>query len=399
MSDGERVPASADGMGAFEVGGFIRLVRNHEVPNPGRALGRGIPYDAAGAGGTTTLIVDPVTRGLVRDFVSLSGTVNNCSGGVTPWGSWISCEETFVGPEDGFDESHGYCFEIPAAADMPVDAPPLHQMGRFAHEAIAVDPRTGIVYLTEDRSSAGFYRHVPHVPSRLDRGGRLQMLALLDSRQYDASRGQREGEVLSVTWVDIPHPDPPHSAADNRPVFNQGYARGGARFKRLEGAAYGDGGVYFASTTGGDLELGQIWRYRPVLDPPLPRRRRSVSSRGFLPPEMMGELTLLHESRSSETLEAPDNICFSPDGSIVICEDRVGGQQHLHICTPEGDVFELARNELAGYEESEFAGATFSPDGQTLFVNIYGPSMTLAIWGPWRWLSSVERANTKVTRL
>ena len=33
--------------------------------------------------------------------------------------------------------------------------------------------------------------------------------------------------------------------------------------------------------------------------------------------------------------------------------------------------------------DSEFAGATFSPDGQVLFVNIQHPGHTLAIYGPW----------------
>ena len=49
--------------------------------------------------------------------------------------------------------------------------------------------------------------------------------------------------------------------------------------------------------------------------------------------------------------------------------------------TPKGKFFKLARNAKGN---SEFAGATFSPDGATLFVNIQHAGLTLAITSPWR---------------
>src|SRR5688572_8489752 len=176
MSDGRPTPSAHDGMAAFALpNGNVRLVRNHEIPGlatPGLLtvagdLARG--YDPGGQGGTTSLEIKVMPDGdrrLVRDFVSLSGTIMNCAGGPTPWGSWLSCEEgTQGGPP--LRQPHGYCFEVPARANEEVRATPLKALGRFVHEAVAVDPATGFIYETEDESSAGFYRFIPNQPGVL----------------------------------------------------------------------------------------------------------------------------------------------------------------------------------------------------------------------------------------
>ncbi|MGH9880366.1 MAG: alkaline phosphatase PhoX, partial [Pyrinomonadaceae bacterium] len=197
MSDGILTPPAHDGMWAFNVKGQVRLVRNHEVNNqvgtPGSAIAPKA-YDPLAGGGTSTVVINPKTRKVIKDFVSLSGTLVNCAGGPTPWNSWISCEETVLGPrryknaegqdQGGFSKRHGYCFEVPAAADKPVDPVPLKAMGRFVHEALAVDPHTGIVYLTEDRATSGFYRFTPSKPGKLAAGGKLQMLAVRDQPHF-----------------------------------------------------------------------------------------------------------------------------------------------------------------------------------------------------------------------
>jgi secreted PhoX family phosphatase len=102
MTDGQKTPPAHDGMATFEVGKEVRIVRNHEVaggrvPKEGIAIGKNNHYDEAAGGGTTTLVINPKTLEVERDFVSLSGTLINCAGGRTPWGSWISCEETTLG--------------------------------------------------------------------------------------------------------------------------------------------------------------------------------------------------------------------------------------------------------------------------------------------------------------
>ena len=190
MSNGTPTPPAHDGMAAYAAADGVRLVRNHEVRGGGIAIGTPA-YDPLSGGGTTTLVVDPATRLLTRDWVSLAGTSTNCAGGLTPWGAWLTCEETV---EEASGVKHGYNFEVPAGANAPVAPVPLTAMGRFVHEAIAIDPRSGIVYETEDRGTAGFYRFLPARPGKLAAGGRLQMLAVKNRPNYDTRTGQRTTE-------------------------------------------------------------------------------------------------------------------------------------------------------------------------------------------------------------
>lgn len=376
MSDGNPTPRAHDGMAAFALpNGNVRLVRNHEDRNtPANATLHGRPetaYDPGAGGGTTSLeirIRPDGMREVVRDFVSLNGTCFNCAGGPTPWGTWLTCEETTEGTVRGWGQPHGYVFEVNALAEEPTLAQPIKGMGRFAHEAIALDPATGIVYLTEDARTAGFYRYIPNEPGRLHAGGRLQMLAVARNPHFMTSNGQEVGRTRQVTWVDIDDPDPENAEANPSAVFADGFGRGAALFSRLEGCWYGDGSVYFNATDGGDARLGQIWQYRPTT------------------PDG-GELTLLFESPSPDVLDSPDNITVSPRGGILVCEDNSGA--HLRGLTPTGEIFDFARNI---FNDREFAGACFSPDGSTLFVNVQGDTAvrgpgdlgrTFAIWGPW----------------
>lgn len=363
MTDGNPTPPAHDGMAAFPASDGVRLVRNHEVRTrvgtQGAAIG-GNAYDPLAGGGTTTLVVDPETRLLEKDFVSLSGTDTNCAGGPTPWGSWLSCEETTGGETSGFSKDHGYIFEVPSEKDGIAEPEPYREMGRFVHEAVAIDPDTGIAYETEDRGTAGFYRFLPNEPGNLGAGGRLQMLAIKGKPNYDTRTGQRVGKPLPVRWVDIENPDPESAEQNSLAVYEQGQAKGGATFDRLEGCWYGDGSVFMSATSGGDAELGQVWQYRP----------RGNSG---------GQLILLFESESPEMLDAPDNLTVSPRGGLAVCEDG-DAEQYVRGLTQQGKIFDFALNLE---NNKEFAGATFSPDGETLFVNIQTPGMTFAIWGPW----------------
>lgn len=376
MSDGHPTPGAFDGMAAFALlNGNVRLIRNHENRDPAstaRVKGDAArAYDERAGGGTTSLEVRVARDGsatLVRDFVSLSGTIVNCAGGPTPWGSWLTCEESTAGAASGWGQEHGYVFEVPAAAEAQVEAVPIKAMGRFIHEAVAVDPGTGVVYQTEDRQTSGFYRFLPRKRGMLRAGGVLQMLAVDGRPNYDTAIGQQMGTSIPARWVDIEDPDPGAVAGDPAAVYSQGFAKGGARFSRLEGCWWGDGGVFFHATNGGDAQVGQVWYYRP--------------ERGD-----RGSLTLVFESPSVEMLEYPDNITVSPRGGVVLCEDGAG-EQYLRGLTRDGRIFDFAKNLL---NPTEFAGACFSPNGRTLFVNIQGSTLdsgtvrgvTVAIHGPW----------------
>ncbi|HEX6570002.1 MAG TPA: alkaline phosphatase PhoX [Acidimicrobiales bacterium] len=361
MDDGIATPGVHDGMAAFRTGDTVRLVRNHEQGSLSGAFATGMTYDPAATGGTTNLEFDPEAGEFTRSYASLAGTIRNCAGGPTPWGTWLTCEETTL--VNGAVR-HGYVFEVPS--DGTSSGEPLRAMGRFSHEAVAVDPDTGIVYLTEDATPSGFYRFVPSVPGRLAAGGTLQMAAIGSSSVVTyADTGPLDyGEL---TWVDIDQPDP---GPGEQSTVSQGIARGGAQFERLEGTWYHDGTIYFVSTSGGP-QRGQVFAYSP---------RRNT-------------LTLIFHSPGPEVLDSPDNICVSPRGGIILCEDG-SGREYLHGLTADGRIFPFAENDVVldgergrfgDFSGSEWCGATFEPkNGNWLFVNIQSPGITFAITGPFR---------------
>jgi hypothetical protein len=373
MDGGIRTPGYHDGMAAFPGEGTrIRLIRNHEVTR-GPSFDPSLSYDPAVGGGTTTLEFDTAKGKLVGHRPSLAGTIRNCAGGPTPWGSWLTCEETLLEPGPGvpYTKKHGYVFEVPL--DGQPTREPLTAMGRFVHEAAAVDPATGIVYMTEDARDAGLYRFIPKTPAHLADGGRLEMLAIAEQPRFDTRRDPRPGTSYDVTWVGIDDPERPHEAAerrDGRGVFSQGWARGGAVFARLEGCIYANGKVFVTATSGGAARMGQVWEL-----------------------DLAGsQLRLAFESPGPEVLNMPDNACLSPRGGLVLCEDGT-----MNTCiqglTADGRIFRFARNNIVlrgqrngirgDFRDREFAGATFSPDGEWLFVNVQHPGVTFAVTGPW----------------
>ena len=389
MNDGLLVPGLPDGMAAFAgPGGRTVLVRNHEVnsDSPPEQGGFGaynarqtwLPeeafYDAGAAGnaclgGTSTVVYDVARQEVVTQYLSLAGTLRNCAGGPTPWGSWITCEETVERTSDVLAKDHGYCFEVPAAAEPRLAEPiPLTGMGRFNHEAIAVDPASGVVYETEDRGDGLIYRYVPVRPGHLHEGGRLQALAVVDMpgadlRNWEGPPVAVPGQTFPVHWIDLDDVEAPDDDLRYR-----GFEAGAARFARGEGMWYGNDAVYFACTNGGVERVGQIWRY-------VPSEYEATDREGEAP----GRLELFVEPNDRTVVEHADNLTVSPWGDLVVCEDGPDDQFLLGV-TPEGQIYRLGRNAM---NSSEFAGATFSPDGSTLFVNIQWPGLTLAITGGW----------------
>jgi secreted PhoX family phosphatase len=372
MEGGLRVPGAPDGMAAFQgPGGKTILIRNHELSavsiersafgkeNVGRStLDPALVYDTLGGlGGTTTLIFDTKQQKLERQFLSLVGTVRNCAGGPTPWNSWLTCEESVRVVDDEHAQDHGFNFEVPASAQGLVKAVPLKAMGRFNHEAVAVDPISGIVYQTEDRPDGLLYRFIPNLKGNLLSGGRLQALRIVDWPRADTSNQGidevRQRVPMRANWVDLENVESPKDD-----LRLQGLEKGAALFMRCEGIWAEPGSIYFTATSGGFAKHGQVWKYAP----------------------QAGMLELFAEPSDAFYLEKPDNISLAPWGDLLICEDGPGINRVVGI-TPQGRYYTLALNATS---TSEITGCVFSPDGTTFFMNIQSPGITFAITGPWQ---------------
>lgn len=414
MEDGAIAPGRHDGMAVFPSDeDHVVLVRNHElVVGPRFGNGENVPiYDDfsipagtegvedgfPGFGGGVTAVSYTSDHKSKTDPL-LAGTANNCAGGSTPWGSWLTCEEIVLRSSRIGAKDHGYVFEVPSSGQA--SARPIIEMGLFRHEATALDPNTGIVYLTEDNGpNSGFFRFQPNNKEpkhgALEEGGSLEMLRVKDKPNADL-RAPSIGDSYTVDWVPIKDPDqnpegfmPEAFGGDvvgtgKSGPYLQGESAGGARFARGEGAWQHGDSIYWVDTSGGAAGAGAVWTYQPA---------KSL-------------LTAFYVSPSEAVCDAPDNITLHQNGLLLACEDGGGVNTQsgelargtrLIAVNQRGNMSVVGENNIvieesmkdrpainAGdYRRSEWAGAAFSPDGKTLFVNIQTPGITFAITGPW----------------
>ena len=453
--DGNLTPGIFDAMGAYpDTGGrggsseetateetthssgrSTVLIRNHENrERPGEikvVTGPEFEYDETTVGGNTKLVVerrklgesDPETGQqlyeyeVVDKFNILGGTSTNCAGGELPFKKWITCEEVVKGPSGGSDgktapKKHGYNFEIDAMADGPVAAIPIPQMGRFVHEATTW--RAGVLYQTEDRSlqsdpvrgqiGACFYRYTPdqrvgQSDNLAETTGVLEAAKVKGRPNFNFDTVTTPGTSFEIEWVTVDDPDHDDDTDNRRdrvpgfiPTRIQAQDKGAGYFDRMEGiwveGAEGQGSrIFFDCTTGGPQNLGQVWQYEEGSD----------------------TLTLVYVSTNRQQLENPDNITIvKQTGDVFLCEDSPG-EQYVRGLTQQGDIYDFA---LALTNDTEFCGACFDPDGQTLYVNQQGErgieglpetptegpvdpraAVTYAIYGPFEKREGNSRRN------
>ncbi|AXK32870.1 DUF839 domain-containing protein [Streptomyces armeniacus] len=384
-----KVPGNHDGMAAFAGsrghgrGGHdsVWLVRNHENRMDGKVpvpTVDGLTYDPEAKGGCTVLELDG-HNGVRDERVGIAGTSTNCAGGHTLWGTWLTCEETeFKAGEEGYTKDHGFIFEVAFGNGHRTVPEPLTAMGRFQHEAIAIDPGTGVVYETEDAFESPFglfYRFLPNRPrggfDSLRAGGTLEAMRV--PGVPDLSAVHETGKTFrGIEWVEVPDPLAKETAIRHQDFGSKGITHA----QKLEGCYWGGRCVYFVSSYAKSDEgsaadhYGQIWRYDPEGN----------------------HLTLVvlfgPDSDLDMPGEEPDNICLAPSGGLMVCEDGEGAQ-HVYGLTKRGKVYPMARGaqNIGTPDEpawGEFAGVTFSPDSRTMYVNCYTPGTTFAVTGPWR---------------
>ncbi len=370
MSDGYLVPGLPDGMGAFAVKNKTVIIRNHELTkwthsresafsNPKKEIQAldNKHYDVKSFGGTTTMVYDNASNKVVNEYLSLSGTIANCGGGITPWGTWLSCEE-HIEKKQNNQTPHGYVFEVSPLGDSLEIPRPLKKMGRFNHEAVAFD-KFNQAYLTEDRNDGLIYKFIPERINSLKKG---ELFALrIDDNTFTDFRNWSKSLVtknkrFNIEWIKIEEHDPIEDS-----VRFEGHYKGATKFARGEGITSDGVSIYIACTNGGPVKKGQIWKITPT--------SKNEST-----------IELWYEVDIENNINMPDNIMIAPWGDLIVCEDN-SDINRLWGINPNGQSYLIAEN---NYNGAEFAGVCFSPIDGSMFVNLQQNGLTISVTGNWK---------------
>ena len=382
-----KTPERPDGTTAVTAGVRLRLIQNHEA-SPGAQfpvpLVSGTVYDPGALGGGCTVIETSRNGKRISEWVGLSGTYSNCAGGPTPWGSWLTCEETEARAGTGtLTKDHGYVFEVfpdVPAAQTPL---PITAWGRFAHEAVVVEPGRRRVYLTEDAKPNGlFYRWTaplgvklkPHIAASLGpNDGTLEALVVLTN---DGSvlpdlayvTAAQIGRPFKTTWAKVP--DRQAATTSVRNQFADGQV---TRSKKLEGAWGDKRGTYFVASfafEAADLPAnatkhdGQLWYYDYASE--------TLTLAAYFPyNDLLHQETPNWEANLGPSLDlafdGPDGCHVSPYGSLILTEDGNTANHMLSWSKSTGaqaiarNLIVLEQSPAGGNIYSEMTGPTFSP--------------------------------------
>ena len=254
----------------------------------------------------------------------LTGTSSNCSGGPTPWGTWLSCEEV----------EGGRVFEVdPLGVKPPAERPAL---GRFVHEGAAVDPTSSVVYLTEDQPDGRFYRCKLTTPGNLATG-------LLQVAEV--------GPGNVVIWHDVPDPLATTTTTRTQVPASTPFLGGEGIWYTATGPAW---------TTKHD---NKVWHYDPATK----------------------VVSVLYDSATypDPVLSGVDNLTAWPGGGLLVCED--GGDMQVVGLGPDGSLSPVLQ--IVGQATSELTGIGLSPAHDRLYVSSQrgtdGRGLIYEISGPW----------------